>query len=227
MMTKSLLIMLLVLGCSTTAIAACKGCPKTKGKDMTASQFFASALTNDQFRIALCRPRTRKPLKALHKYTLNTGESLLRSSYTDYTKSVGYKFLCVTEAIKGDFDRIVVYEEYLMYGRIWPAFNNSSFIPSQDTQWLVVFREDADGEKIEFEDSDRKLPVLQLASKEYGIIRYEGANHLGIDAKEFLSDLRILVKHVKKSKKVAPNQLKTELGKEILGRLSQHTQPPE
>jgi len=133
----------------------------------------------------------------------------------------------VIEAIKGDFDRIVVYEEYFRHGRIWPAFNAPSFRPSGDTQWLVVFREDADGEKIGFEDSDRKLPVLQLASREYGIIRYEDTNHLDIDAKQFLADLRILLEHIEKGKEVVPSQLKTELGRKILGQLSQHTQPPE
>ena len=183
---------------------------------MNAADFFTSVLRDDQFKIALCKSRSVE--SSPDKYELNAGENLLRSDFFEY--SAQRQFLHVIEAIKGNFNRIVVYHEALKRGRIWPAFNAPSFIPPENTQWIVVFKYDPTGAKISFSNSDRELPVLQLANKEFGVIRYDDANHLGVDARQILSDLRILVEYVEQgSKEVLPNELKTDLGKKILARI--------
>jgi hypothetical protein len=216
-MRRNVLVLFLVLKfflCQ--AGVACENCIAGE-KSMNAADFFASALRDDQFKIALCKSRSGKP--SPDKYELNSGESLLRSDFFEY--SAQCQFLYVIEAIKGNFDRIVVYHEALKRGRIWPAFNAPSFIPPENTQWIVVFKYDPNGAKISFSDSDKELPVLQLADKEFGIIRYDDANHLGVDARQFLLDLRILVEYVEQGgKEVLPDELKTDLGKKILARIS-------
>jgi len=211
--TNNWLVAFVVLAWNMAAIQASEERPRPTGSDVTGAQFFALALTNDQFQIALCRGRAIRPPVA--EYKLISGESLLGSDFVKHGYSARYQFLHVIEPIKGHFDRLVVYEEGIKRGKLWPAFNSPSFIPPPDTQWIVVFREDRDGARIGFKDSEKKLPGLDLANRAYGVIRYDAANHLGLDAKEFLSDLKVLAQNAAGSDPSVLDQLKTEFGREI------------
>jgi len=209
---KSLLVALLVCACFMASIQAaeeCPGCGERKGGNMTAAKFFAIALTNDPFRIALCEGFPIKPPAALN-------ELYSAKSFGDYAKdSARCQFLRVVDPIRGHFDRLVVYHEWgVVLGRDWPAFNSPNFSPPADTQWIVVFREVRDGANIPFKNSEKKLPILHLANKDYGVIRYDAPNHFGLDAKEFLSDLKLLAQLTPGTEDVVLDQLKTDLGKE-------------
>jgi hypothetical protein len=198
-----------------------------------AAAFYANALKNEQIVIVLCEEKSfdKEVPKAsdfekheeyankideylYEEYGLLTGENLLHSNYTKHRSD--WQSLYVIEAIKGTFDRIVVYQEFgVVTGRDYPAFNAPNFAPFYDSQWIVVFKCDPKGEKVIFEDSDRTLPVLELASKDYGIIRYDAPNHLDIDAEKFLEDLQKLTVYKETDHGLFSADLQTELGKKI------------
>jgi hypothetical protein len=198
-----------------------------------AANFYVNALKSQEIMIALCEEKSfsNEVPKAsdfekheeyankideylYEEYGLKAGENLLHSNYTKHRSD--WQSLYVIEAIKGLFDRIVVYQEFgVVTGRDYPAFNAPNFAPFYDSQWIVVFKCDPKGEKIIFEDSDRTLPVLELASKDYGIIRYDAPNHLGIDAEKFLEDLQKLTVYKETDHGLSSADLQTELGKKI------------
>ena len=196
--------------------------------------FYAKALKDKQIRIALCEARfdesSPEDFESFEEYIKNyeeeyckltTGDSLLESNFTEHSSD--WQSLYVIEAIKGAFDRIVVYHEFsAVLGRPYPAFDAPNFAPLYESKWIVAFEYNPKGEKVIFEESNRTLPVLELASKEFGIIRYDAPNHLGIDAKEFVSDLKLLVKCTEeKGTKISSNELRTELGRKIFAFLKQ------
>ena len=202
-------ILLIVVGVS--------GKCEAKGEEKTAPRFFFSALTGKEYRIALCKSFPVKT--SFNDYELKSGKNLIHSDYPEHSAS--YQRLYVIEAIKGDFDRIVLYHETLSLGRHWPAFNRNCFIPFGNTKWIVVFKDDAGGEQVNFRDSEEHLPVLRLASKEFGIIRYDDTKHMGLNAKHFLDDLKHLLSYIE-NKQINPlDKLKTDLGEKILAEINE------
>jgi len=181
------------------------------------AEFFAQAISNEKYTIALCKGLPLGNVKG--KRLLKDGSHVLQSNFFHIVGSAG-ALVEVVKPIKGDFDRLIVYEEYHKLGRIWPAFKSSNFFPDENSQYIVVFEEDTDGRIIEIRHSDTTIPVLGLASKEFGIIRYDQPNHLGIDAEEFLGDLKRIVKHLEEEKELSAEQLKTEMGKMVLDRVA-------
>ena len=191
-----------------------------KGEAANSARFFSSALTGEEYKIALCEAFSTQgfPYKTSH-FELRSGKNLLKSDYPEH--SVSRQLLCVIEAIKGDFDRIVVYHEYFSYGqKNWPAFNRHYFIPVKNTKWIVVFKDDAGGEQVNFRDSEEHLPVLRLASKEFGIIRYDDTNHMGLNAKHFSEDLKLLLSYLENKQINSLDKLKTDLGEKILAEIN-------
>jgi hypothetical protein len=205
-----------------------------------AANFYANALKSQKIMIALCEEKSfsNELPKAsdfdkheeyvekfdehfYEKYGLITGENLLHSNYTEHRSD--WQYLYVIEAVKGLFDRVVVYYEFDdVIGRDYPAFDAPNFVPSYDSKWIVVFRYNPQGGKVIFEDSDKTLPVLELASKDYGIIRYDAPNHSGIDADKFLDDLQKLTKYAETDQGLLSTDLQTELGKKIYELLDKH-----
>jgi len=173
----------------------------------------ADALVNADCYIAVCENRLTSAAK---DYDLKAGENLMLSDFASRYSRNDVKFLFVIQPVKGDLDRIVVYDETAGFSK------RPQLLPPPGARCIVLFRRSAHPKPpIVWKNPDgtvrKEMPVLEVVDKLSGAAPFDDS----VQCKDEVEDLKTLAASVGKPAELQTltTRLKSQLGRKVAERL--------